>query len=133
MHYKISNSLKFVQRIPLQFKWAYQRVVRGYSDKDMWNSDRYIASILAGTLDWFVYKGNSISSFYLCPPLLDDLDKAIIRRDTEYLHYSKIFQEYAKNGPACDKKWKKEFGGVLDEDMQDALQWLSKHFQELWD
>ena len=55
------------------------------------------------------------------------------RRDAEWKKYIEIFREYSQAGPALNQSWKDEFGGVLDEDMQDALQWLSKHFQELWD
>jgi len=127
---RIRSGIRNVIRAP---RWWYQRARRGYSDKDMWNADRYIAGIFAGTLDWFVYKGQSISAEYHCPPNLDDLDKAIIRRYAEYLYHSRIFQEYCKNGPAFDEQWKKEFGGVLDKDLQHSLQWISQHFTELWD
>jgi hypothetical protein len=27
----------------------------------------------------------------------------------------------------------KEFGGVLDKDMDEALEWFRNHFYELWD
>jgi hypothetical protein len=55
------------------------------------------------------------------------------RRDAEWNKYIAIFREYSKHGPAIDQEWADGFGGVLDKDMQDALQWLSQHFQELWD
>lgn len=32
------------------FKWAYQRVTRGFSDKDTWNLDTTLLNYLSGTL-----------------------------------------------------------------------------------
>ena len=51
----------------------------------------------------------------------------------DYDRVSMTYAEYHTNGPAYDESWKNEFGGVLDKDMEEALQWLVEHFQELWD
>lgn len=117
-------------------KYAYQRITRGFSDKDAWNGDKYLASQIAGILRWHVKSGRGIANAYL-PNKIDysefEFDLAVAARDSEYLNFADIFDEYAKNGPALNKRWKKDFGGVLDKDMKKALQWLSEHFQELWD
>jgi len=132
MNYRISIFFKFLKRIPFQFKWAYQRVTRGYSDRDWWNGDFYLAGVIAGIMEGIVTKGHAVASSYA-----DDWDTPmeimVERRDSEWNKYIAIFREYSKNGPAIDQKWVDNFGGVLDEDMQDALQWLSQHFQEMWD
>ena len=62
-----------------------------------------------------------------------DTDKMVERRDADYRKYAEIFTEYSKNGIAYDESWRHEWGGVLDTDMEDALQWLKEHFYELWD
>ena len=128
----IMRSVRNVIRTP---KWWYQRVVRGYSDKDMWNADAYLSGVFAGVLDWYVHNGMGVSMAYSDPsdPHCEDVESMVIRRNTEYLDHIEVFREYLNNGLAYDEEWKKEFGGVLDKDMQDALQWLSIHFQELWD
>ena len=132
MNYIIRKPLKLLKRTPLQFKWAYQRITRGYSDRDWWNGDSYIASVIAGIMEDIVNEGHGVASSYA-----DDWDTPMDimaeRRDSEWNKYIAIFREYSKNGPAIDQEWMDNFGGVLDKDMQDALQWLSKHFTELWD
>ena len=111
-------------------RFPYQKLTRGFSDKDMWNADMYLAGQIAGTLDWIVNNGMGVAMSYYHE---NDVDNMVERRDKDYLYYRDVFSEYQKNGLAHDEAWKNEFGGVLDSDMQDALQWLSKHFQELWD
>ena len=116
-------------------KWWYQRATRGFSDKDMWNADHYLAGVFAGVLQWYVDKGMGVAMSYASEddPWCEDLDAMVARRDADYLFYASIFEEYKNNGSAYNEEWQKEFGGVLDKDMQEALQWLSEHFQELWD
>lgn len=113
-------------------RFPYQRLTRGFSDQDAWNGDGHLARQIAGILTWIVEKGHAVSMSY-ADDEHTDVDIMVERRDKEYLHYASIFAEYGKNGPAMDEAWKNEFGGVLDSEMQEALQWLSKHFQELWD
>ena len=124
---KISRFIRY----PL---WWYQRVTRGYSDRDMWSADIFLAGQIAGTLKWIVENGHGVSMSYGTPPNYDDdIDLMVAKRDADYLFYASIFEEYHTNGPALNKEWQKEFGGILDGDLQVALQWLSEHFTELWD
>ena len=114
--------------------WWYQRVTRGYSDKYAWNGDYFLAGQIAGILTGIVEQGHGEATSYGTPPdYEDDIDDMVARRDAEYLHYANIFAEYAKNGPALNLGWKEELGGVLDKDLQEALQWFSEHFSEFWD
>lgn len=119
-----------------EIKWAYQRADRGFSDKDAWNGDSFLAGQIAGILRWQVNNGIGIAMGYL--PLKEqfsdlEMNIAVEARNSEYLYYAEVFEEYAKNGPAMDEKWQEKFGGVLDKDLSDALQWFSEHFTELWD
>lgn len=112
--------------------WWYQRARYGYADCDWWNGDYYLAGIVAGIMENIVKDGHGVATSYA-----DDwstpVEVMIERRDAEWNKYIAIFREYSKYGPAHNQEWKDDLGGVLDEDMQDALQWLSQHFQELWD
>ena len=115
-----------------KIKYAYQRITRGFSDKDCFNGDVFIAGQIAGIMQWMIDNGHGVSTFYA-----DDLDTPIEimveRRNADFTKIIEIFREYSENGPAINEDWKSEFGGVLDKDMAIALQWLSEHFQELWD
>ena len=39
-----------IKYIPRMFKWAYQRMVRGYCDGDVWEFDTYLANVIIGGL-----------------------------------------------------------------------------------
>ena len=116
-------------------KWWYQRAKRGYSDRDMWNADTYLAGVFAGVLQWYIDKGHGVSMAYSVPddPEGKDVDAKVIRRDAEYSKNILIFQQYLNNGLAWNEEDAKEFGGVLDKDIKASVQWLSEHFTELWD
>jgi hypothetical protein len=116
-------------------KWWCQRVTRGYSDKDMWNADMYLAGIFAGVLDWYIHNARGVPMVYADPedPYCTDMEAMIIKRNAEYLNHIAIFREYLKNGYAMSDNWKEEYGGVLDKDIKDSVHWLADHFIELWD
>ena len=132
MKYKIKYYNQKIIRILKTPYWWYQRARYGYADCDWWSGDYYIAGIIAGIMEKIVKDGHGVATSYA-----DDWDTPIEvmveRRDKEWNTYIAIFREYSLHGPALNQKWKDDLGGVLDSDMQDALQWLSKHFQELWD
>ena len=133
MYWAIRRWIRAVYRSPYRLKWWYQRARYGYSDRDTWSGDYYIAGIVAGVMERIVNEGHGVSQFYAYGDWDTPVDVMVERRDEEWNKYIAIFREYSKNGPAINQEWKDDFGGVLDEDMQDALQWLSQHFQELWD
>lgn len=113
-------------------RYARQRVTRGFSDRDMWNADAFLARTYADILMWYVHKGMGVPTCYL-NNWDDPVAEAAERRDADYYKYADIFRRYAKGGEWHTEDHVKEFGGVLDKEMEEALQWMSKHFQELWD
>ena len=132
MHFRFKRYKSNIKRFVKTPYWWYQRARYGYADCDWWNGDWYLAGIIAGIMDKIVKDGHGVASSYA-----DDwgtpVEVMVERRDEEWNKYIAIFREYSKYGPAYNQEWKDDFGGVLDSDMQDALQWLSRHFQELWD
>lgn len=132
-YWAVRRWIRAVYRSPYRLKWWCQRARYGYSDRDTWSGDYYIAGIVAGVMERIVNEGHGVSTFYAYGDWNADVDEMVRIRDEEYNRYIAIFREYSKNGPAINQEWKDDFGGVLDEDMKDALQWLSQHFQELWD
>jgi hypothetical protein len=121
----------FIVRTIRYPKWFVQRGRRGYSDQDAWNGDMYLASQIAGIMKWKMEKGIGVSPHYGSSE--ESVETLVKRRDVDYEKHFAIFQEYANKGPAFDQEWKDEFGGVLDEELYESLQWLTEHFTELWD
>jgi hypothetical protein len=132
-YWAVRRGLRTAWKSPYRIKWWYQRARYGYSDRDAWSGDWHIAGVIAGIMEKIVNEGHGVAMSYAEGDWDTPVDVMIERRDAEWNKYIAIFREYSKNGPAINQEWKDDFGGVLDEDMQDALQWLSKHFQELWD
>lgn len=133
--YKIRRFVTAPLRWRYHIKHWYQRSKRGYSDHDAWNGDSFLASNIAGIMIWIVENGHGVAMSYADEdnPWDTPVDIMVERRNKEWKHYANIFKEYSKGGIWVDQKDVDRFGGVLDSDMQDALQWLSQHFQELWD
>jgi len=125
MRYKIRHAIRWP-------KYAYQRVTRGFSDKDMWNADSHFARLYADMLMWYVHKGMSIPSRFV-DNWTDHVEVAAERRDIEYYKYADIFRRYAKGGVWDAQEHVNELGGVLDKDMDEALEWFRNHFYEFWD
>jgi hypothetical protein len=134
-YWTIRRGLRTAWKSPIHIKWWYQRARYGFSDRDWWNGDWYLSGVIAGIMEKIVNEGHGVANSYADEdnPFDTDVNVMVERRDAEWNKYIAIFREYSKHGPAMNQEWKDDFGGVLDEDMQDALQWLSKHFQELWD
>jgi hypothetical protein len=132
LYQRFIRSIRNAIRTP---KWWYQRANRGYSDRDMWNADMYLAGIFAGVLDWYIHNSHGVSMAYSDPddPYCEYIEPMVIRRNTDYYNHIVVFREYLNNGLAYNEEWQKEFGGVLDKDIQASVQWLSEHFTELWD
>lgn len=125
--------MEILLRIHKSIQWAYQRITRGYSDRDAWNGDMYIASVIAGIMQTIIDKGIGVPISYDNGDPDMPIEIMEKNRNEDWNKYIAIFREYSHNGPALSPEWKEEFGGVLDKDMNDAIQWLSKHFQEIWD
>lgn len=117
-------------------KHFIQRGKHGWSDADVWNADNYLAGVIADILEWYTSdKSTGVSMRYAYDLDTNNPDMKIMveRRNTEYLKYAAIFREYSVNGSWELQKDIDQFGGVLDKDMDEALQWLSKIYTGLWD
>lgn len=135
-HYlrKLSDPIRKIKKHTRKIKFAYQRVTRGFSDQDAWNADMFLASQIAGIAEWLVKNGHGVPSSYAYQPDFNDpVEIMAERRDAEYRNHIAVFKEYAKNGHAFDQQWKEECGGVLDNELDESLQWFAKHFVEFWD
>jgi hypothetical protein len=115
-----------------EIKYFIQRGKRGYSDRDMWSADIYMAGIFAGMLRWQVEKGHGVSMAWAVNDD-DPVDLLLERRNPEYLKYAEMFEEYAKHGVAWNEKWKKKFGGLTEDEAHDIMTWFAQHFTEFWD
>lgn len=123
---------KYFKRIKIR----WQRSKRGWADSDAWNGDNYLAGVIAGMLEWHTTdqsSGVSMRYAYDLDVLNPDVDIMVQRRNAEYLKYAAIFREYAENGSWPTQKDVDDFGGALDKDLEEALQWFTTIFREFWD
>ena len=112
-------------------KYFIQRGKRGYSDKDLWSADMYLAEVIAGILE--SYTKNKLGVGYPYMTIDGDVDHMFDEMVKDYLKYAKLFKEYADNGLADDQEWKDKFGGLTEEELKDILAWLSNIYTGLWD
>ena len=64
VYHSIRRWIRSVIYSPRKIKWAYQRMVRGYSDADVWNGDTYLAGQIAGIMRSLVKNGNTVPTSY---------------------------------------------------------------------
>lgn len=50
IYYAIKRFFDRISDIPRELKWFYQRGKKGYSDRDCWSFDNYLAEVIAGGL-----------------------------------------------------------------------------------
>jgi hypothetical protein len=112
-------------------KWFIQRGKRGWSDRDAWNADMYLAGMIADIMQHLIDKGVGVPMIYSAPD--DDINKMSERMKQDYDKHIKIFSEYSENGLAVNEDWKKEFGGVSEKEILNSLDWFKEHFMDLWD
>lgn len=123
-----------------EFKYAQQRMERGFSDRDMWNADAYLAGMFANILRWYASDlSHGVPMHYGDGLPVDpttkspDVNEMVKIRNAEYLKYAALFEEYAKNGVAFGEEWKKDVGGLTEEEIREAMLWFATIFTELWD
>ena len=46
----IRNLPKNIESVIRRFKWAYQRITKGYANCDLWNLDHYLAKLIASAV-----------------------------------------------------------------------------------
>jgi hypothetical protein len=135
MNYKIKRILFLPKRIINEIVWSYQRITRGFSDRDWWSIDVFIAKVLSEALPKYVRDSKSISIHYigLKEELTDEeWANAEAKRDKDYMKYADFFARYADSGIWNNSKDAKELNGVTPEEYKDAMRWLGKHFGNLW-
>lgn len=107
-----------IRMYPYQIKWFFQRGIRGYSDRDLWDFDYYLAEVIS--------KG--------CKQLSEE--------SHGYPHTVESFDEWIKVLNDISKKFE-EYKGILDKypfekelyenHNKEMFSLLEKHFSALWD
>jgi hypothetical protein len=117
MMYKVKRCIKAPF---MELKYAYQRVTRGFSDRDWWSLDNHIAEILSKALPKYVKDGHGVSTIYYEEGESWDTEIEVLlsRRDPDYLRMAAMFANYDERS---------------DEEMKEMSAWLGKHFGTLWD
>lgn len=130
-HNRVMSIFRAPKRFYYEIKYFIQRGKKGYSDRDLWSADTYLARIIAGILNDYANSKHGVGPYYMEDGLT--VDQAFKNLQKEYREKAKLFAEYGKNGMALNKEWKQEFGGLLDKELTNLLKWLVKVYPELWD
>ena len=123
----INSPRKFMHEI----KYFIQRGKRGYSDRDLWSADMYLAEVIAGILESYVH--NKLGVGYPYATINGDVDMQYLEMQKDYSKHAKLFKEYSINGYAHNKTWQEEFGGLTEKELNSILKWLAKIYPGLWD
>ena len=136
--YRMRLFVRKIRRTLRAPKYWYQRARYGYSDRDTWNMDMYLAGVIARMLEHQLNYGITISinndenlTYY----------QLLKKRDEEYRKYIAIFKEYSTNMIDFRMHWVQsdvdsvydDSMGVSEEEINEALQWFSKNFMYFWD
>jgi hypothetical protein len=136
--YRMRLFVRKIRRMLRAPKYWYQRARYGYSDRDTWNMDMYLAGVIARMLEHQLNYGMTISinndenlTYY----------QLLKKRDEEYAKYIAIFKEYSTNMIDFRIHWVQsdvdsvydDSMGVSEEEINEALQWFSKNFMYFWD
>jgi hypothetical protein len=125
--------VRFPRKVIFEARYARQRVVRGFSDRDWWSIDMFLAQVLAEALPKYVKDGHGVSGYYIKGETDEDFEAAVAVRDAEYLKYADIFKRFSENGVWEKEEDAKEFDAASGAEMKEALEWLAAHFTQLWD
>lgn len=147
VYYCIYRFFKRISHIHKDIKWMFQRLIRGYSDCDLWNLDDYISKMMAKMLKDF--KKNNINSHPSEFENIKDWHIALDKMIWAFENYNEddyCFTYHGEmkcgdpdpltgnvklldSGCTCDKEklnqhWKKT---------EEGINLFAKHFYDLWD
>lgn len=115
-----------IKYIPRMFKWAFQRMVRGYCDGDVWEFDTYLANVIVGGLRQLsktthTYSDNFSSAEEWCSFLdsvANDIEEAMSENPGDFF----------ENNLAYSKEVARK--QLL---LANAFAELGRYFRDLWD
>lgn len=115
-----------IKRIPRMFKYAWQRMNRGYADCDVWNFDTYLVSIITSGLRHLAEYGHTYA-FEFTPE--------------EWEHWLKETADMLEEGADDDWWINWDIPGETYQKEQErrkllfneAFDRLKEHFGDLWD
>ena len=113
------------------FKWAYQRVKYGFSDKDIWSLDYYLTGILARAIPKFI-DGQSHPCLYdgengewtskICREC-----NCVEKWNRNFRLGASLFQKLHDDLYEGEEWWKDQ-----EKDYKEAMEWLKEHMENLW-
>ena len=120
-------------------KWGIQRARRGYSERDVWNLDHYLATVIAGgcralAADTHGYPNSGPDD----PFTFEDWQK-------ELRHAADLFQEIADDDYGLLAAWdvngdrepkREQYDAIYAREAavnKEAMEWLTRRFGHLWD
>ena len=161
--YYLFRPWRFIEATLKNIKYARQRVIRGWSDRDTWNLDSYLLEILPEMINYLrehthgypgEYNGFPTPESwdnYLKEEIILPLQNAREEQTTQINEYDEEFHSYSinfvkqENGfvtleftepEGLRKKWferEKEINEWRQKELERAFAAMAKHFYSLWD
>lgn len=148
-----SNWFKNIRAIGRGIKWSYQRITKGYCDKDVWGLDDAILNYLYGTLkqlskdssgwpdgdfkepeDWSKFLDELADYFYRANLWNDSYTNEY--KEDFYNEIDKLEDINKEKDPVLVKKYfdrEKEIYDLKRQDLKEGFKKLEEHFYQLWD
>ena len=146
--YYLRHPVKFIREFFRMFKWAKQRIVRGYADRDWWDMDVWFLAVIPSMLRDFAKKGNSYPyefetlkqwADYL-NSIADKLESTTVEASNSRNKYWASYHNNILDEHEFDEKvrilyWNnyKEIQKENEENRKEAFDMMCKHFEDLWD
>jgi hypothetical protein len=106
-----------------------ERTLVGVSHEDTWNTDGFVAAILATALYHYAVtgEGHTMENFY------PDAEDAAEARKADLLKRADVFAHFWRGDTWSDKEDARKYGGVTKKQLNKALAWLTERYEYLWD
>lgn len=146
--WKIYKFFDFLRDIPKEIEWFFQRGIRGYSDRDVWDVSNWFENTVIPMLEQLQktkhgYPMDTTEEQWdiILKNMIDYFKESTERYCSEKNEYTEdyLISLYENNQKKCDgieKEWirrENEITKYKIEMKNKAFKLFSKHFYDLWD
>ena len=122
------NWIKNIKNFFRCIKWSYQRIVRGYSDYDVWDLDVYYTNIMVNSLRQLAKKHHGIPY---------EFEDSIDNDPDDWTIYLNKIADLLETAEQLEDEWEPDSYQANIEKAkkmrQDAFEMLLMHWRSLWD
>jgi hypothetical protein len=155
IRWRLASAGRTIRRLPkVLFVYPWQRVTRGWSDRDSWDGGSYLAGIAADILNRYADTNTGTKSSYLYevdPNLTldaatnEDWDKANAIQVSQYRQHAAVLARYHEGADIytdrmlevmkmTEQEYLDKFGpGIHESEWKATMAWLGQNLEGMWD